>query len=140
MSFTAGYKGIAQVTTTNIAAVSPGDDIIGVENLNFPDGNEILDVTSINNTNGEPAAIPGIRNRGPYSLSCNLDTSDAGQGRLFTAKNSRAKVWLTLLADGVNGYRIAVYVTKADRKAEAKGKAMVDFEMVFAGDAPTAIP
>lgn len=139
MSFTAGYKGIVRVKTTDVA-MDATDDVGGVESAGLPDGVEMLDTTSINNTNGEPSAIPGIRIRGPYAFTCNLDTADTGQGRLFTALSSRAKIYMTNLPDGTNGLRFAIYVNKADRKMDAKGKAMVDFEVTFAGDAPTAVP
>lgn len=138
MSFTAGYKSIIAFTSTDVA-YAPGDVLVGPDNLNKPDGREMLD-TSHFNAAAEPSNLPGMRIRGPYSFNVNYDPSNAPQALLLTHLTSGAVGYLTLLPDGVNGHRIAVYVTKADITTEAKGKIMMAVECIFEGTTPTAIP
>lgn len=138
MSFTAGYKAIVAFKATDVAYLA-GDVVTGAENLNKPDGREVLD-TSYFNAAAEPSNLPGLRIRGPYSFSVNYDQTVSAQALLLTYLASGAVGYLTLLPDGVNGFRVGVYVTKADFSTDAKGKVMLSVECVFAGTAPTAIP
>lgn len=138
MSFTAGYNGIIAFKATDVPYVA-GDIVTGADNLTKPDGREVLD-TSHFNTAAEPSNLPGMRIRGPYSFSVNYDQTVAAQALLLTYLASGAVGYLTLLPDGVNGFRVGVYVTKADFSAGAKDKVMLNVECVFAGTAPTAIP
>lgn len=138
MSYTAGYKGIIRARTDATAATN-ADDVGGVENVTTPGGFELLETTSMNQTAGERSHLPGLFNRGPITVSANLDVADTGQAVLIAAVAARTLIYLTVLPDGTNGYRYPGYVNKADRKPDARGKVMVDYEFTPSG-APTAIP
>jgi hypothetical protein len=136
MALTASNLKKVYVKSTNVAP-SAGDEIVKVTDTSDPWSRDHVDTTGFSDDIYK-TSMPTLID---VSLSVNgfEDMSDTPQGLLRSSLISGAKVYLTILHDGTNGFTYGAYVTGYERKG-AVGEANQFTANLTMDGAPVARP
>lgn len=126
----AAHTVLVYAKATNVAP-SAGDLIDGIKDFAPKDARTMLETTDFLDTSGAKTRIAGLLDASG-TLSGDYEQSDAPQALLRTSYASGATVYITLLADGTNGFTYPMLVESYDVKASVDG--IVEFSASLVGN------
>lgn len=111
----------------------------GIKSYTLSCTNADLDTTDFKDTTGAMTKILGLANTS-ISLEGDLEAGDTGgQAALITAFTTKAQVFLEILPDGTNGFKVGGFITKFEIKAGVADTVGVSYDFVSSG-VLTAVP
>ncbi len=129
----AGYSTVVSLSSDDVS-YSIFD---GIKNFSGALAADELDTTDFADTQWR-TRIQGLKS-GDFSLEGDYEPSDTAQTLIRTACTSGATVYLKVLFDGTNGYKVAVKVMSYEPGAAVDGLATVSASFL-SNAAPTFLP
>lgn len=128
---------MADPTATYSATVDASDDDItyltidGANSADLEELVELLETTDFDD-GGVRSRLPGLKDSS-ISLEYDWELTDAGQVLIRAGYTGRSIVYIKILPDGTNGWKVAMYVESLSTSAAVDGKATVSVTLQGTG-------
>lgn len=137
----AGHPVVVSLKSTS-AAVVAGDEVAGLNSVDYSPTVNMLDVTDFKDTTGFKLKLAGLKD-GSISLSGDFLSGDAPQVLARSSWSSGASIWATLNFDpsasaGSKGFNVECKVENFKVSAAVDGKVEFTASLQFTG-APTTV-